>query len=310
MAFRTPIGENGLMFAFPLFYPFAQVFMAGEAERSLSTGHDPFDVAAMGIMARKAFPLRKGGMVRSSCHLFHQVAVTPDTHLRGRPMEQVLFIRAMGRMTRVTVGICNGLVGVSFREFRFCIGVAGIANPVHALLQEALEIGPMGIMTGRALILSKRDMNRLRFPSFPGGCVACVAKVSVFCRQQSFHFGCMGGMTGKATPFIQDRGMFHRHIFFFLRVAIKTQQVPFLDEKFSAFRSMSRVAGRAHSILERTVFHEASCLQRGSLMAVRTQFISALGCFKRLFRRRRLVAGIAPFLHRSVEARFHQFRLQ
>src|SRR4030042_5738043 len=142
VALRTLIGENGFMFAFPLVYPFAQVFMTGKAERSLFMGHDPLYVASVGIMAGKAFRLRKWGMIRSSCHLFHPGSMTLSTHLRGGPIEQILFIRTMGRMTRVTVGIYNGLMCVSVRKFRFCICVTGIANPVHAVLQNALEIGP------------------------------------------------------------------------------------------------------------------------------------------------------------------------
>ncbi len=146
VAFRAFRVSYRHMIAFGLLKPVGQVRVAGCTDDALFIHEHPFDIAAVGVVARLTFPFRKGIVIGATRLIFHKVSMTLDTDFGSRGLEEILLVRSMGPMTRTAICIHDRLMRVGFSKLYFSIGVAAIADPVHPVPENVPDIRPMRVV--------------------------------------------------------------------------------------------------------------------------------------------------------------------
>lgn len=303
--------QDRLMFGFRSLDSFLEIRVTGKTERSLFVHNHSLCVAGVGVMACETFPLRKRAMVRAARFRLHQIAVTLGAHFGAAPPQQILLIRSVGAMAGITSPVQNGLMRIGLQELSLGTRMAGIANPVHSVLENILNIRAVGIVARVAFLLGKRCMGNLGLLSFFRLCVAGEAQFAALQIKKIFVLRGVGGVARKASLLTDHRGVIERDPLAFLFVAVEAESIDRLEDKLRVLRRMGLMAGVAHSFFKGGVVHRPSALQLGRVMTIVAKLASCLGGRKGLRIRRRFMTGIALGRdNRIVGARFQELCLQ
>ena len=106
------------------------------------------------------------------------------------------------------------------------VRVATVTDLVFPVLQDPREIGPVGVVAGRALPLGERRMLRFRLQARLHLLMAGVAQVRVLGREKPFVLRRMRHVAGETPIPLRQGGVALRHRFPLLPVAFEAEAVP------------------------------------------------------------------------------------
>lgn len=149
-----------------------RVCVAGKTDCVLFFHDHPAYVASMGIVAHETVAPGERNVIDPPDLFFHEVAVALLAEIGTRGFQDLRNVGAVGSMTCAALSICHRLMGIIPGKVQFRVGMAGVADRVHPVLQHILEIRTMRIMTGGALPRVERHMGVLAFLRFFRLCVA------------------------------------------------------------------------------------------------------------------------------------------
>lgn len=132
----------------------------------------PIDIASVGVVAGEAHTLGEWGMVYPACNLLHEISVTLHAQLSIDSLEEVLLAGPMGGVTSIAVRVLDRLMGIGFQEPCFGIRMTLVADRIHSIPEDILEIGSMRIVAGTTVRLGERHMGNLGFQIILGLLVA------------------------------------------------------------------------------------------------------------------------------------------
>ena len=207
--------------------------------------------------------------------------------------------------------LSNGRVHVGLGEARLGVAVTAVADAVHPVVQDALDVRSVRVVAGDTVVGGGRGVLNLGLlRCLTGFRVTRLAERPGVGRQQFLVVGRVRTMTRQASLLAGDRRVLESDRGLLFRVAGDTQLAVLRLEQLRVLRCVRVVAQQALALLERQVLHLPVPLDVGGVMAVGAQLATLLGDLEGLRRGRRGVAGLALRAHDGrVHARLQQLVL-
>lgn len=273
MAFTAVTGRQGSVPTAAAEQILLHVGVALEAQLILPTQGHSGQIAGMGVVTGKTIRFGKGLVIGSFGGWFHHLPVALPAQIGGCILEQGGLFGGVRPMAVSAAPIGHRLVLIGLEEFALGIGMAAVAETVHADLQHARQIGTVRIMTGAAQLCGEGLVHLRVFEFLAGIGMAVIAKLTAGFGQQFLLRGRVRPVAGDAAVPRRDgpmRGVYLRPF----RVAVAADLIPLGHQQTALLGGVGIMAGETFPRPKRLVLFLAACSQVRRVMALVTELPS------------------------------------